>query len=502
MRKAETTFETDEVTGLLENRWSGQGHRAALNRQRLERGDSWEDFDVRFGEERRMYIQEKGGQPHQHFSKDARRGQDRFRDLLSDNVKTPQQSNHTRAPDPRQFGTVKFKPGGTRTVIHTTATPVVSVAGLEARAALRRSVANAGLAVNQRDRKENEDPAAASLRAKWANVDAASKTSPASTASLSASDSATLRAKWSTVDATPKPVSMPTAPVATVNAASLQAESSGVNATSKSIPVNNTAARPATTTTKPTTAPNIASPVVAPWVHAQKCRNLARWHAAKGGKECDEYHEKYPDRKQYLYEAREELITEAIGLLKQEDDIEILAELKLHPEYEWIFDKARIAKKLVEENDNSAAAAELNKDKNFATFLCAARAAFMPKQVPMPIEAHASSSEDSSDSNGNGNNSSDTDDSVQTTVSTPPPQKPGGLIATFFSAAGALLGSHHASLAAPVRATMSFSSRADHFDPRQLIAAIDNLAQSMMDRTKGLEGVKLADDGLWVDEEL
>lgn len=146
---AETTFEVDEVTGQLENRWSGQGHRAGLNRQRLN-NDAWEEMDARFGEERRMYIQEKGGKAGGFARERApRSGQEKFLELLEGGAK---KGGRVRAPSSRRFGTVRFKPGTTRAEAGVAAAPPVNNPGLEAAAALRRSVQNA--APPQRSRLE------------------------------------------------------------------------------------------------------------------------------------------------------------------------------------------------------------------------------------------------------------------------------------------------------------------------------------------------------------
>lgn len=327
-------------------------------------------------------------------------------------------------------------------------------------------------------RTQPSDPSAATLRAKWSSVDAAPEQIPRqeSTTSTSAAtptdtNAATLRAKWSNIDAPPKPTQRPDIPTSTTTA-----------------PKKTKADKPLTT----------AVPAVENWVQAQKCRNLARWHAANGGEESERYHEKYPDRLHYLEEARIELVKETIALVKEGDEKEIAAELKAHPERKWMFESARKAKKEVEEGDLN----DIDADPSFAPFVRAAQAVFTPKKSHIPAKASKSSSEDSTNSSANASGSSDTEDSAQTVASAPPPPGPGSLIATFFDVAGRLLGSHHTSLSAPVKATMSFSSRATHFDPHQLIHAIDTLAQSMMDRSNGLVGVKLADDGLWIDDEL
>nr|POE52132.1 hypothetical protein CFP56_52513 [Quercus suber] len=67
----ESTFEPDEVSALLENRMSGQGHRERLNASlgRTRRYDSAREVqENRHGEERSMYLQEKAVQGSGNYS--------------------------------------------------------------------------------------------------------------------------------------------------------------------------------------------------------------------------------------------------------------------------------------------------------------------------------------------------------------------------------------------------------------------------------------------------
>ena len=110
----------------LENRFNGQGHRAALRRNIQSNGDRSEAMQARVGEERQMYLQERGPAHRNNVSK--LRKQAEFAALLGSNApSTPlthrghqgrgrvapnRPTNHARAPSPRASGTIRFVPGG------------------------------------------------------------------------------------------------------------------------------------------------------------------------------------------------------------------------------------------------------------------------------------------------------------------------------------------------------------------------------------------------------
>ena len=99
---------------------------------------------------------------------------------------------------------------------------------------------------------------------------------------------------------------------------------------------------------------------------------------------------------------------------------------------------------------------------------------------PLPAQngdvngVHASDSEDEA------KDSSTT--SVEVGVAPKEPDMLGRLTATFYDTNGMFVGIHQRQVQAPVMATMNFASRSPTYNPQELIAAIDSLAQSMMQK--------------------
>lgn len=253
--------------------------------------------------------------------------------------------------------------------------------------------------------------------------------------------------------------------------------------------------------------------------------NRAIWYAAHPD-QCDESVKADPKTLPYIGLARDKLIKDAIGLALRDDEEEIKKYFQTHRERTWIVESAKKAKLQVEQDSDDQIMEYCASHPRQMAFVRAARAVFTPNRNPAitqqdgpaiassdiaaspvlmettSVEVEKCSSEETTDTSGIGSGSSDTQDSVETGASTPPPQGIGTLIAAFFDAAGKFLGTHHAPANVPVYTTINVKSRARHFDPRGLIGAIDTLAQSMVNHSHGLEGVRLTDDGLWVDEEL
>ena len=466
-----TNFDCDEVTGQLENRFSGQGHRAALQlqlqQQYWQSDDHREALEARFGEERLLYLQEN---LNNYIPKGS--SQDRFREYLAGGyTRTPRSfsssynfpqggpappqraANHTRALSPRRHGTTRFGPGGNRAEQLGATSRPVSNPGLQAAAALRAAASNATPASAQRSvTTPTSIPTAAAIT---------SQASPTTTQIAPATAPATPRDAQAMLD--------------TFN----------------------------TTTHDPD--------------RTQVYHDRALWYASHPGEECDRYHEKFPDRLQYLQSARNHLIKEATELVSSGVEREISVYVEAHPERDWMVEAAEKAKSLVDDNSEDEIEAYCAIHPRQGAFVRAARADF--RQIgnasgsedvnaadPTPnghiqqtttINGHSSSTTatpaNSSGSSGEG--------SVETTISAPLPSRIGTLAATFFDITGEFLGIHQIPISVPVQASMIVNARARRFDPRELINCIEAMAQSMVDKSQGLDGAHLADDGLSDDEE-
>ena len=335
---AETTFEVDEVTSQLENRFSGQGHRASLNRLH-QYDDRWEAAHARFGEERVMYLQERGANIDNFIPSTT--GKDRFRDQVLDGRGTaprtssgghnfpdygrvpPRAPDHTRAPSPRRFGTVRFAPGGQRSDQVPVGARTVRNPGTEAAAALRAFAAASTSTSNRFTALQDSVPAPS--------------TNPAAVVP-------------------PKPAAAPAANPAAAPAAN----------PAPSIPTMQHS--PQTRPTKPVTDP----------YRAEKCHNRALWYAAHPEK-CDKYYADHPDEKQYLGPAKLQLIKEAIRLAKGGDLEETKRYRDDHKERTWIVDGVMEAKKMVEEGTPKDIEAYCVASPRNKIFIEAAKANFAPK---------------------------------------------------------------------------------------------------------------------------
>lgn len=501
------------MTGQLENRWSGQGHRAGLNRQQLGREDPWESIDARYGEERRLYLQERGDDFNNYAaSKPRGRVKDRFGDdVLGGNAATPRSFNdsrhhdrgraapppraaaHARAPSPRSFGTVRFAPGGRRFEQNASGSQPIINPGLQAAAALRAATAN----VNPAPRSTLSMPTGLEPGTSGQAV------APRAVNNPGLQTVAALRA--SAMNGTPTEQHRIVSDRGAQATAALR--TSAANSATAQKPMPNSSSSPAQTTTTAHATP--AGPTIA--VHdprlAEMYRNLALWHAANPGEDCDNYHEKYPDRLQYLGPARDKLIKEAIGLAKRGDEYEIAEEVKHHPERSWMVDAAKKAKSQVEQDSDEQIKEYCATHPRQMPFVRAATAVFtrhsgrQMRQIQLSPLCTISAKTTSDATTDSSSRSSDTDDTAETAASSPHRSGLGSLVAVFFDVAGRFLGNHCVRVNGPVQATINVTSRAQRFDPRDLIGAIESLAQSMVDRTQGLEDVRLAEDGLWVDKD-
>lgn len=231
----------------------------------------------------------------------------------------------------------------------------------------------------------------------------------------------------------------------------------------------------------------VTTPVHHDPVRAQVYFNRALWYAANPGQECDEYHKKNPDRLHYLGRARDELIKEAFHLINKNDTKDISEYIKAHADREWILELARKARSLVEGGTEDEIKAGCVTNPRLKLFILAAKVWFTPR-VPALTRASSVSTVTESDNS---------ESSVATSASAQKPTSRGTLAAAFYDIGGRFLNILQLDIQAPVHATLNITSRASCYDPRDLILNIKALAQNMIDKSHGLEGVKLAEDGVW-----
>ena len=473
----ESNFDNDEVSGLLENRFSGQGHRAGLQ-HRLEGrrpiDDQWDAMDARVGEERRMYVQERAGRG-ENYTASGRRdsgfasGRDATPRSMPGNhnfpgyANAPQRpANHARAPSPRRQGTVRFGPGGQRIQRGPVNTlPALANPALQAAAAMRAAAEAAS------------GPHVAPSAVNVATASSGNSAQPArasTTTSTSSSSSITAQA-----------------------APSVASSATGAAAATPNRNIE-------------------ATRVVTDSYQADRYRIEALHHVAHPGEECEKHYTKYPDRRPYFGQARDQLVREVTGFVKLDNDAKTADYLNRHADRKWMLDAAKKAREQVENDSEAEIEAYCAANPMQPTFLRAARAVFTPSPANLMDDAVPSTNDElvttasatpsprAAAVDSSSTETSDTEASAETDITTPP-SRLGTLAATFFSAAGAFLGIHHVGVNAPVQATMTVTTRREGYDPRELIGSIDALAQSMFDRSQGLEGVHLADDGLWENEE-
>lgn len=241
---------------------------------------------------------------------------------------------------------------------------------------------------------------------------------------------------------------------------------------------------------------------------AQMYRNMALWWAAHPGEECEAYYRNHPDRVRYLGPARDQLIKEAMSLAKNHNERDTSHYLELHKDRAWIVQSAKLAKSQVEDEDEDEIEAYCLVHTRHKCFIKAAKAIFLPKTRAMPVRVELTTTPAESpkiqrtDSvfagacntprptrklgESSSSSSSDDEASIKTADTTPSPAKKlGVLTATFFDIAGACLGIQKYATAAPVRASVSFTSNKAGFNPLQLVQNIEALAQSMIDRSQG-----------------
>lgn len=449
---------------------SGQGHRAGLKRQRPY-DDGREAFEAQYGEERALFIAGNGGRfdnytparpiggghngPHANnvglrgstpriF---ANGGPPQTRGRPGPAAATPRDPGRARAPSPRAAGTVRFN----------------------ARNAARRAQKMAGRSIIS-----PAEQAAAALR--------------------------TVDAQRDRHD--PEVVVLDQLFVSSPQASGQQAQPP---------------------------SPRAAAPDS---VSVQVHFNQALFCVAHTGEELQYLLKKHPNCHSYLEEARKRLIAEALKLAQGDDDREVTRYNQCHPERKWIIEAAAEAKSLIEQDDEVKIKARRAAHQHESAILEAAKSVFMPlirrdsaalldidsqiggeaatesAQPTQPAQSVQSTESawtivaaaPNTPIKASSSTRGDTATSAGSRISLPPSPAKGSLVATFIDCEGKFQGVHQIAIDAPVQASISITSRSARFKPQELIKWLEAMAQSMIDRTRGLEGAHLEDDGLWVED--
>ncbi|KAF2771325.1 hypothetical protein EJ03DRAFT_373046 [Teratosphaeria nubilosa] len=293
----------------------GQGHRLPQGHARTCDSNT-EELENLFGEERRLYLQERppnystaagpaagGYSPSSRTPRFISGGPPANRGLGGRGRVPPARPNTTRAPSPRRAGTVRF------------------VAG---------------------QRVEAARPAARVVRNQVAIVSAAAASAAGTTPVRAASSSA----KSAGAIARPRTAPAPSHPVA---ASSLTASSPSAltqqDISNASTPSSRSAFTTGSRAPSPS-APGTTEPDPTPGVIAVTV--LAEYYAANPGRESDWYHAIFPDRVQCLRAARNQFITEACKYARKPSSAEASDYLEQHEDRKWIFEGVCRAKEMVE----------------------------------------------------------------------------------------------------------------------------------------------------------
>ncbi|EMC97213.1 hypothetical protein BAUCODRAFT_155971 [Baudoinia panamericana UAMH 10762] len=283
-----SAFERDDVTEQLENRFSGQGHRAELAqavRYGLIQDPTWEEVEDNHGEERALYLKEreaKGPRPNygtpiyvitpspkpNNFPTGP--AVDRTPRSLPPKFATPGSVNRgrltirgppstNRAPSPRSQGTIRFTKGGNR---------------------LRQPMSGS-----------------------WPD---------------SARDPPTELVTSQ----------LPSSTMTTIRGPSIIAPNDAANIT--------------------TTTNEAAITSVDNFHTQQPIRLIAEWYAANPGQECDKYYADHPEQQDLYRKSYRELIKKSFRLAANPDSRETKAELETHKDQVWMFDEACTARDMWE----------------------------------------------------------------------------------------------------------------------------------------------------------
>lgn len=322
---AESSFARDEVTDQLENRFSGQGHRARLQAQQamMRANEQPQPYDRRrdamenrVGEERMVYLQGRqangssnyvaNSQPPMHGSGHPR-GRSNIESTprsFSGGFRQPDRGrvvsgppNPNRAPSPRSFGTVRFGPGGQRLE-----QPTCGPASRPMTAPTQPRGMPNGLP--------------AQPRAMPNGVHTQSQAMPNGTSAQG------------------RPIAIPVSPRARLNGVASQAPPSSPMTVMSTQPT----AAAATVNSKTGHTP----------LQELQYKTMAEWYATHPGEESDRYHDKFPDRLQYLAPVLRVFIRQCFILAKDPYGCDASDYLATHKDREWIWEAALQAKDFVE----------------------------------------------------------------------------------------------------------------------------------------------------------
>ena len=543
---AAATFERDEVTEHLEDRFGGQGHRAELRRRQGSDHDPIDELrHARFGGRRRPGERVPFNPP----SRNTRagnggpvRGASGFRDLLHPSSHDPapfdhgrnrpmQRSgnNHARAPSPRAAGTIRFQPDGKR-ILHTPSN-MRALSNSDHRVGLKAAAAMQAITgETPRVARRAAPPVQRSSVVDRYQAASAAKTSSDGPASMMQS----MYAPRSLSDqpiATSTPVASTTPIVVTTPATSKGPSSVKAVATSSTA--------------------KVASKSSDDPFQAEIYRNQALWYAANPGPGCNDHYTKYKDRAHYLGEARDFLVKEALTLIYRNNERATQVYVETHPERKWMVEAAAKAKEQIENGDSKE---ELERyclaHRPHTNFLKFAKNIFSAKPKPEPklkeeekkggacqspsqsappqcatetavresreepttqpaktssVEPAVRASSKEPTPELSPSSSARTGDSFASAEMTPltPAQATGTLTTTFYDVDGGLLGTHTAVLAVPAQIAMSVTSMARHFDPRGLKQEVDKMAKAVRavgQQPQVVSRARFTEEGLWEED--
>ncbi|GAB1742444.1 hypothetical protein NU219Hw_g7990t1 [Hortaea werneckii] len=378
-------FDRDDVAEQLEDRGSGQSHRAALS-ARLRHGTQYEaqyeETQVRYGEERASFLRDRSNN-YVASTTPQKSKQERFRELLHYGPATPRivpnassssgrssragqrgrvvstPQNPNRALSPRSYGTVRYGPGNK----HVDQPSASMSASLQAAAMLREK----GIATADGTR---------------------SPTTP------SQGDETTAHQPTQRSDAVRPSLAGQSSTTADVSSSTEVARS----------PANllNTATRSFSGSTRNGDgAHSQVADLPKHSYHDQiKYTKLAEYHVANPGPEADDYRKKQADREYYFREAEKSLVKKAFYYAKNIQSQETQKYLSDYKDRGWMLHEALKAKDFVERDALAEMDAYHAAHPHLVPFGKAAKANFKPKFESSAGPSQQSTSVVESDRNG------------------------------------------------------------------------------------------------------
>ncbi|KAK5171453.1 uncharacterized protein LTR77_004598 [Saxophila tyrrhenica] len=341
------SFDRDEVAEHLVDRFSGQGHRAELSRRQ---GTDEHRFQAGSGDVRiRGSGPMRGGLARDNPMRGGlgRGGPEREQPMRGGPVRSPAMrggpsgGRHTRRDSARggsvggapAFRELLSAPASMLRSIHADPTPFAPARRRSPQGRTPPTPAHAAAARRTSPQRRQPRPTA--------------RVATASDWSTSPSQSPPARAA---AVRRPSPQRRPPAPPAPANRATPARRLSPQRRLPPAPTPRQRASAPSDSPWRGQEAPSASGEISPPKAVVDIWRAQALWHAANPGPKCNAHYAMFPGRAQYLGEARERLIGEALHLLKigSAHVIQIYAET--HPERKWLLECAAKAKEQIENN--------------------------------------------------------------------------------------------------------------------------------------------------------